>query len=96
MGEPAATKIGIKVVPGASKSEIVGWMGNELKIRVAAPPEKGAANRAVIKLLSTTLGVPARQVRIEAGAAAQRKVVSIAGFSRERIVDALRGGVPAS
>jgi uncharacterized protein len=37
------TKLSVKIVPNASKNEIVGWLENNLKIRVQAPPEKGKA-----------------------------------------------------
>lgn len=41
----------LKVVPGARHSAIVGLLGDRLKVRVAAPPEGGKANRAVCELL---------------------------------------------
>ena len=40
----------VKVVPGASRSEVTGWLGDSLKIRVAAPPERGKANAAVVRM----------------------------------------------
>lgn len=46
------------MVPGASKSEISGWLGDALKIRVAAQPEKGNANAAVVAVLASGLGLP--------------------------------------
>lgn len=85
-------KLIIKVVPGASKTEIVGWMGERLKIRVAAPPEKGKANRAVERLLSESLGISAHGVRLEAGATSQWKVVEIEGLSREQVIGRLSQG----
>lgn len=70
----------IKVVPGASRSEIVGWLGDELKIRVAAPPEGGKANRAVVKLLAEALNIPAAQFEIVSGKTRARKTVDVAGM----------------
>ncbi|HSD71700.1 MAG TPA: DUF167 domain-containing protein, partial [Thermoanaerobaculia bacterium] len=46
----------IKVVPGTSRSEIVGALGDRLKVRVAAPPERGKANDALVALLREWLG----------------------------------------
>ncbi len=42
----------VKVVPGASRSTVAGVLGDRLKIRIAAPPEDGRANRALADLLS--------------------------------------------
>ena len=79
----------IKVVPGASKSEIAGWMGEWLRIRIAAQPEKGKANRALEKLLAESLGISSQAVRLQTGATSPRKVVEIEGLSREEIIDRL-------
>ena len=48
-------EIRIKVVPGASRSQIVGPLSDRLKVRIAAPPEGGKANRALIDLLAAWL-----------------------------------------
>jgi uncharacterized protein (TIGR00251 family) len=71
--------LAIKVVPGASRSEIVGVLGDRLKIRVAAPPEGGKANRAVVELLQEWLG--ASDVEIVAGSGSAQKTVRIRGIS---------------
>ena len=47
----------VKVVPGSSRDQIVGWLGDALKIKVAAPPEKGKANESVVDLLAENLGI---------------------------------------
>ena len=41
--------IRVKAVPGASRDEIAGPLGDRLKIRIAAPPEGGKANKAIAK-----------------------------------------------
>lgn len=45
-------RINIKVVPNSSRDEVVGWLGDALKVKVMAPPEKERANEAVIALLA--------------------------------------------
>ncbi|WP_371293788.1 DUF167 domain-containing protein [Haliea sp.] len=82
----------MKVVPGASRSEMSGWLGDMLKIRVPAPPENGKANAAVEALLAEKLGVPRSAVTIIAGKVAQRKVVEIQGLSLSEVMGKLKLG----
>ena len=70
-------RINVKIVPGASKDEVIGPYGDGLKLRVAAAPEKGKANAAVIRLLAGHFGVKPTQVRIVTGIHSPRKVVEI-------------------
>jgi len=72
-------EIDVKVVPGASRSEVVGALGNRLKVRVAAPPEGGRANRAVVDLLREWLGVT--DVEVVAGLHSPKKTVRASGLS---------------
>jgi uncharacterized protein (TIGR00251 family) len=69
-------EIRLKVVPGARRSEIVGPLGDRLKVRVAAPPEGGKANRAVEALLREALGAEAE---IVGGHTTAEKVASLSG-----------------
>jgi uncharacterized protein (TIGR00251 family) len=74
----------VKAVPGASRSEIVGRLGAALKIRVAAPPEGGKANREILDLLAERLGLPAASVTLVSGAASSAKVVELRGITAEQ------------
>lgn len=67
--------------PGASRSEVVGLRGDEIRVRVAAPPVDGAANEALVRLLAERLGVPKSAVEVAAGVAARSKVVLVAGVT---------------
>jgi uncharacterized protein YggU (UPF0235/DUF167 family) len=69
----STARLELKVVPRATRTEVVGWLGDRLKLRVAAVPEAGRANAAIISLLSRELGVPERRLRIVSGHGAQRK-----------------------
>jgi len=71
------TRLSVKVVAGASRTEIAGWLGTTLRIRVAAAPERGKANRAVVSLLSETLGLPKNAVRIVGGTNSPKKTVEV-------------------
>jgi uncharacterized protein len=69
----------IKVVPGASRSEIVGVLADRLKVRIAAPPQRGKANAALLELLAAWLGTT--DLRLVAGHSGAQKTVHIAGLS---------------
>lgn len=79
--EPASFKLPIKVVPGSSRSGIAGWLGNTLRVRITAPPERGKANAAVETLLVEVLGLSGGSARIVSGGSSPRKVVEIVGLS---------------
>jgi uncharacterized protein (TIGR00251 family) len=85
------TVIAVKVVPGAAKDEIVGWLESALKVRVQAPPEDGRANRALEALLAEALGLKKNAVTVAAGRSSARKRVEVVGLSRDEIVRRLAG-----
>lgn len=68
------------MVPGAAQSGVVGRHGEAWKLRVAAAPERGAANAAVVELVATTLGVHPRTVRLVSGFASRDKIVEVDGL----------------
>jgi uncharacterized protein (TIGR00251 family) len=70
-------RLHVKVVPGASRDEVVGLMGDTLKVRVIAAPERGKANAAVERTIAAALGLPSGNVRIVAGHTSPRKIVEI-------------------
>ena len=80
----ASCRLKVKAVPGASRSEIVGRLGEALKIRVAAPPEGGKANREVLGLLAEKLGLSAAAVVLVSGASSPAKVVELRGVTAEQ------------
>jgi len=82
--------IRIKAVPGAARSQIAGVLGDRLKVRVAAPPEHGKANAAIIKLLANALGVSAGKIRIERGHTSQVKTVRLEQADVNDVLNALQ------
>ena len=68
----------VKVIPRSSKSEIAGELEDgTLKVKIAAPPEKGQANEELCALLAKHYGVPKRAVSVVSGHSAPRKLVRI-------------------
>ena len=81
---PAATppraNLQVRVQPRAPRNEVVGYRGDQLRLRVTAPPEGGRANEAVIVLLSQALGIAKRRVSILRGHASRDKLVRVDGM----------------
>jgi uncharacterized protein len=75
--------LALRVVPGASKTEVCEEKAGALKIRLQAPPREGKANKALEQFLSDALGVARRDIRLLAGARARTKRVAIAGIAPE-------------
>jgi uncharacterized protein len=59
----------------------VGLHGDEIRIRIAAPPVDGAANDALIRLVAERLGVPPSAVEVRGGAGARSKTLMVAGVT---------------
>lgn len=75
-------RLKLRVTPNAGRDAIEGFEtladgANVLRIRVAAVPDKGKANAAVIALLAKALCIPKSSCRIVAGATARLKTVEI-------------------
>ncbi len=79
MASPS-TRVRLRVSPGARRTELVGRHGEAWKVRVAAAPEQGRANEAVLDLLSRELELPRRSMSIVSGHTARDKVVLLEGI----------------
>ena len=90
MAEPT-TRLRIRVSPGARKTELVGRQGEAWKVRVAAPPERGRANDAVLKLLAERLRVPAAELSVVAGRSARDKIIELRGLAADEVDRRLEG-----
>ena len=71
----------MRVVPRASRSEIVGEHDGALRVRIAAPPVDGAANEELVRLLSRELSLSRSAIEISAGHSSKLKRVKVAGGS---------------
>jgi uncharacterized protein len=79
------TRLRLRVRPGSDRTGIVGRHGDAWKVSVAAPPDDGKANEAVLELLARTLEVPRRSVTLATGGAARDKVVILEGLTRAEV-----------
>jgi uncharacterized protein len=85
----STTRLRLRVTPGARRSAIVGRYGEAWKVRVAAPPDEGRGNAAVLRLLAETLGLPRESVSLVSGHGARDKVVELSGLGPELIAERL-------
>lgn len=71
----------VKVVPRASRSEVVGEQDGALRVRIAAPPVEGAANEELIRLLARKLDVKRSSVAIVSGQGSRTKRITVTGIT---------------
>jgi uncharacterized protein (TIGR00251 family) len=86
---PQTARLRVKVVPGSSRNGIVRWLGDAVKIKVTAPPEKGKANEAVIRLHAAALGIATDDISGVSGHTSPSTVVTVSGMDDETIRTAL-------
>lgn len=73
----SGSRLRLRVSAGASRSRVAGVHGGALKLSVAAPPEKGKANRDVQRLVAAAFGVAPREIEFIAGETSPDKVVRL-------------------
>ncbi len=81
--------LAVRAQPGARRSAIVGVQGAALKVAVAAPPDQGKANKALVLLLAEKLSLKKSQVELLAGAASRDKKFLVRGLSAAALAVAL-------
>lgn len=77
-------KLAVKATPNARKSEILGWemdplAGKVLKVKIAAPPVEGKANKAIIAFLAEQFGLPKSKVTLLKGETGRIKRFELEG-----------------
>ena len=82
---PEGTVIAVRVQPRSSRNEISGLVGDELKIKVTAPPVDSAANEALREFLAERLDCPRSAVDLLRGHTSRHKAVLIRGVQAERV-----------
>ncbi len=76
----------VHVQPKAARTACVGIHGEALKIRIAAAPVGGAANRELIRFLADELSLPTAAVHIESGEGSRHKRVRLEGTTAVHIM----------
>jgi uncharacterized protein len=71
------TRISIKVIPNAGRNEILGLQNDVWRIKVAAPPDKGKANKELISFLSGILGLKKDDLSILRGHTSHSKLIQV-------------------
>jgi uncharacterized protein len=72
--------IAIKAIPNAPRSEVIGWLGDALKVKVHAPPVEGRANEVLCEFLADTLEMPRRAVTVLRGDTSRQKILRVNGL----------------
>ncbi len=85
-----STRFDVRVIPRTSRDEFGGVRGSALVVRVTAPPVGGAANEALVKMLSDTLEVPASDLAIISGHHSRNKTLRVVGLSAAQLKQRLR------
>jgi uncharacterized protein (TIGR00251 family) len=82
-------RLEVRVTPKARRPGVVGRQGDVLKVRVAAAPEAGKANKELVALVAAFLGVRPGAVKVLRGATARYKMLEIEGRSESELAAAL-------
>lgn len=77
----ASCRLRIKAVPGAARTQVMGRLGDAIKVRLAAAPEDGAANRELTLFVAEKLGLPRGAVTLVSGPASRDKALSVEGLA---------------
>ena len=86
---PDGATIRVRVVPGARSTTVAGVEGGVLRVRVAAPPVEGKANKALLTFLAGRFGVRPRALRLVSGERGREKVVLVEGLTPAAVAAAL-------
>jgi uncharacterized protein (TIGR00251 family) len=82
-------RLAVKVTPNAGRNVISGFKDGVLQIKIAAPPDKGKANKELIDFLSERLGIKKSAITIVKGHTSRNKIIDIEGINREEALKRL-------
>lgn len=88
--QPDGVLLSVKLQPRASANEIAGPMGDELRIKVTAPPVDSAANEALVRFLAQKLDCGRGCVELVRGQTSRHKLVKLHGMEPEEVAEKLQ------
>jgi hypothetical protein len=86
---PKGVLFKVNVQPRASKNEICGVQGDELKLRLTAAPVDDAANKLCIVFFADRLGVAKSRISITSGAKSRHKTIRVEGIDSDTLISLL-------
>jgi uncharacterized protein (TIGR00251 family) len=81
------TTLTLQVQPKAKRNEVLGFAEGILRLKIAAPPVEGKANKELISFLSKTIGINKNSITIDRGHTSKVKIVTILGLDRDQIYE---------
>ena len=84
--------LAVKLQPRASRNEIIGPLGGELRIKVTAPPVDSAANEALLRYLAELLECPRGAVQLIRGQTSRHKLIALRGVTVDAALARLKQG----
>ena len=87
--QPDGVLLSIKLQPRASSNEIGEPLGQELRVKVTAPPVDAAANEALVRFLADTLSCPRNRVELVRGHTSRHKIIKLHGLKADSVLAAL-------
>ena len=81
------TTLTLQVQPNAKRNEVLGFAEGILRLKIAAPPVEGKANKELISFLSKTLGINKSSITIDRGHTSKVKIVTILELDRDQIYE---------
>lgn len=84
--------ISVRVYSNAAGNEVAGFSGGVFRVKVAAPPVQGKANRELVAFLGEALGISKNRVSITRGHTTRNKLIAIDGLSEADVKEQLLPG----
>ena len=81
----------VRAVPGSSRDRITGIYSAALKVAVCAPALEGKANRAIVRVLSKTLGITRSTISLKSGKTSRNKCFLLETLTEKEVLKMVTG-----